>query len=222
MSSDSAPATGPARWQVVVLVVALCLVAGVVGWGIGQAASDDDSFSDVDVGFLADMSVHHNGAIGMSFDHLNRGDDPVVEHFARDIILSQSQEIAVMNALLDESGDTRATSDDIAMDWMGMTVPESAMPGMPTAAELRELTAASGAEADDLFTTLMIRHHAAGAAMAEHAAEHGENAKVRRLARAMAEVQRTEINEMNARRKVLGLSPVDAASLEELAAAHGH
>ena len=121
-----------------------------------------------------------------------------------------------------ESGDTEAAGDDVAMDWMGMTVAESEMPGMPTAEELQQLAAASGTEADDVFTTLMIRHHAAGAAMADHAADHGENERVRRLARAMARVQRTEINEMNARRVVLGLPRVEAASLEDLAGAHAH
>ena len=46
----------------------------------------------------------------------------------------------------------------------------------------------------------MIRHHAGGIGMAEYAAEHGENAGVRNLARTMAKVQRTEISEMNVRR----------------------
>ena len=213
--------TGPARWQVVALVLALCFLSGVVGWWIGRPDTSSESFSEVDVGFLADMSAHHNGAIGMSLDYLGRGADSTVDHFARDILLSQTQEIAVMNALLDDSGNQTATSDDVAMDWMGLPVAEAEMPGMPTAAELRALSEAEGATADDTFTTLMIRHHAAGAAMADYAAEHGENERVRRLARAMARVQRTEINEMNSRRVALGLSRVDAASLEDLAESHG-
>ena len=220
--SDADVTTGPARWQVIALVVALCFLAGVVGWWIGRDDSGSESFSDVDVGFLADMSTHHNGAIGMSLDYLGHGADSIVDHFARDILLSQTQEIAVMNALLDDSGDTAASADDVAMDWMGLAVPESEMPGMPTPEESVSLAAAEGADADDRFTTLMIRHHAAGAAMADYAAEHGENPRVRRLARAMAEVQRREIAEMNARRDVLGLAKVDAASLDELADAHSH
>jgi hypothetical protein len=129
VSEPTAVARGPARWQVVALVVALCFLAGVVGWLIGRSDDGDESFSAVDVGFLADMSTHHNGAISMSLDYLNRGGDSIVDHFERDILLAQTQEIAVMNALLDDSGDTRASSDDIAMDWMGMTVPEGRCPG---------------------------------------------------------------------------------------------
>jgi uncharacterized protein (DUF305 family) len=216
------PARGPSRWQVVVLVVALCFLAGVIGYWIGQP-DRAESFSDVDVGFLADMTTHHQSAVAMSLDYLNRGSDPTVEHFAQDILLSQTQEVAVMNSLLVDAGTPASVSDDVAMDWMGMAVAPSAMPGMPTNAEQAALAAAQGAAADDLFTELMIRHHAAGAAMADFAAENGSNSKVRSLAAAMAKVQRTEINEMNTRRVALALSPVDVSGIEhETAGAHVH
>jgi uncharacterized protein (DUF305 family) len=68
----------------------------------------------------------------------------------------------------------------------------------------------------------MIRHHAAGAAMAEYAGEHGENERVRRLARAMAQIQRREISEMNSRRAVLGLPEVTPEELESSVGEHGH
>src|SRR5690242_18880241 len=89
---------GPAVWQVAVLVVGLCFLAGVIGWWINEP--DDQSFNAVDTGFLADMETHHNGAINLSFDYLDRAHDPVVKHFAQEIISSQSQELAVMNSYL--------------------------------------------------------------------------------------------------------------------------
>jgi uncharacterized protein (DUF305 family) len=55
--------------------------------------------------------------------------------------------------------------------------------------------------------------------MADDAAEHGENDAVKRLATSMAKLQRSEIAEMNSRRKFLGLEPVDATKLEQL---HSH
>ncbi len=70
--------------------------------------------------------------------------------------------------------------------------------------------------AREIFMHLMIRHHAAGAAMAEYAAAHGENDGVKQLAAAMARVQRTEVAEMNSRRKALGLAPVSADELQQL------
>jgi uncharacterized protein (DUF305 family) len=200
-------------------VVALCFLAGVVGWWLNEP--DDDSFSKVDVGFMTDMETHHNGAINMSFDYLDRSHDPVVKHFAQEIISSQTQELAVMNSYLNRAGGADAAGDgSVAMAWMGHPVRPADMPGMPTKAELAQLDESSGLEADDLFTHLMIRHHAGGIAMAEYAAEHGEHAGVRNLARTMARVQRTEINEMNVRRVALGLEPIPQSEISGLETVH--
>ena len=61
---------------------------------------------------------------------------------------------------------------------------------MPVNASAREISALaatldpnvfqhhSAIDADDVFTHLMLRHHAAGSAMAAYAAEHGEHAGV--------------------------------------------
>jgi uncharacterized protein (DUF305 family) len=214
------PGHGPARWQVIVLVAALCFLSGVVGWWLNQPGTK--SFSAVDTGFLADMETHHNGAINMSFDYLDRSHDPVVKHFAQEIISSQTQELAAMNTYLNQAGGTKAVGDpSVAMAWMGHPVRPADMPGMPTQDELAQLDASQGLAADDLFTHLMIRHHAGGIAMSEYAARHGENAGVRKLAAAMATVQRSEIDEMNTRRVVLGLAPVSQSEIQQLEHVHG-
>ena len=207
-------------WQVIVLIVLLCLFSGFIGWQIAEP--DGETFNDVDVGFLADMTTHHQGAIDLSFDYLSREHDAVVAHFAREIILSQTQEIAVMNSMVSDAGNAATAGNDIAMDWMGMAVEPAQMPGMPTDDEVAALRTATGPDADDQFTRLMIRHHAAGASMAEYAAKHGENDKVRRLAASMARVQRTEIQEIEARRAALGLPRVDTSDLDDMAAHGGH
>jgi uncharacterized protein (DUF305 family) len=210
---------GPAAWQVVVVVVALCFLAGLFGWWLNEP--EHDSFNSVDVGFLNDMETHHNGAINLSFDYLDRSHDPVVKHFAQEIISSQSQELAAMNTYLNQAGGADAVGDtDVAMAWMGHPVAPTDMPGMPTKAERAELDAAQGLTADDVFTRLMIRHHAGGIAMAEYAAAHGEHPGVRKFAATMAAVQRTEIDEMNARRVALGLSPVPRSEIQALEHVH--
>jgi uncharacterized protein (DUF305 family) len=208
---------GPARWQVVVLVIALCFLAGVVGWWLNQA--DDPAFNAVDTGFLADMETHHNSAINMSFDYLDRSHDPVVKHFAQEIISSQSQELAVMNSYLNSSG-VDLTDDRVAMAWMGHPVAPADMPGMPTKAQLAALDASQGLEADDVFTHLMIDHHAGGIGMAEYAAAHGEHTGVRNFARAMAKVQRSEIAEINTRRVQLGLPAIPQSEITGLERIH--
>jgi uncharacterized protein (DUF305 family) len=198
-------------------VVALCFLAGVVGWLIGRPG--EESFNDVDVGFLTDMETHHGGAISLAFAYLGHGNDPLVGHFAREIVVEQAQEISAMNTYLDRAGGSRS-DPELAMGWMGHPVPVARMPGMPTRAEMEALRASDGLDADDRFTRLMIRHHAAGAAMAEYEAEHGENDAVRRLAANMARLQRAELAEMNAKRRDLGLAPVDISDLEALDGAH--
>lgn len=208
----------PSRWQVVTLVVALCFLSGVVGWWIGRPT--DPSFNDVDVGFLSDMETHHTGAIALAFAYLGREHDAVVGQIAREIVLDQSQEISVMNTYLDQAGPRKSETDDVAMDWMGLAVPLSRMPGMATTEEMSQLRASAGAQADEVFTRLMIDHHAAGVAMADFEAAHGQNDDVRRLAAAMAKVQRSEIAELNHRRTTLGFAPVDAKALEDLHAEH--
>ena len=77
-----------------------------------------------------------------------------------------------------------------------------------------------GLAADDQFTRLMIRHHAGGIAMAEYAAANGKNDRVRGLAAAIAKVQRTEIVEMELRRKALGLAPVDTSDIDGVHGSH--
>ncbi len=196
-----------------IAIVALAVVVSV-GLTLFFTQDDDPSFNDVDVGFLTDMTTHHQGAITLGFEYLPGESDDVIGHTAREVILAQSQEIATMNNLLSQAGDDadQVANDDVAMEWMDHAVDPVDMPGMATAAELEELAAATGIEADDLFSRLMVAHHAAGAEMAEYAAEHGENETVRSFARKVAEIQRLEIGELNERRVAIGLEPVEPES----------
>lgn len=193
--------------RIVVGGLALLFLAGIVGWWIAQPT--DETFSNVDSGFLADMTDHHQGAINLGFAYLHNEHDQVVGNMAREIITDQSQEVGLMNTLLGDAGDPATIGDGVAMDWMGEAVSSSEMPGLATKAQFDELRAATGLEADELFTRLMIEHHAAGVGMADYAAAQGENERVRRFARGIAHVQRGEIKEMNLRREQLGLEPVE-------------
>jgi len=213
-ASPNEPAAPPVAWRLqwvrtVVLIVVLCFAAGVLGWIIGRPS--DPTFNDVDIGFLADMTEHHSGAINLAFEYLPNAEDGTLSSMAREIIVDQSQEVGFMNSLLGDVDDTSTVGDGVSMDWMGEAVASADMPGLATQADFDRLAGESGITADDDFSRLMIEHHASGVAMAEYAAAHGENEAVRRLARAMAKVQRFEINEMNLRRVALGLPEVDVS-----------
>lgn len=200
------------RTVVLIAVVAfVAFVAGVIGWFVGRPT--DESFNSVDVGFLADMTEHHSGAITLGFAYLPKNGDAVLSSIGRDIITDQSQEIGTMNGLLAKVDDASTVGDGISMDWMGHTVASADMPGLATKADDARLASESGAVADDDFSRLMINHHEAGAEMADYAARFGSNDKVRTLARAMAKVQRFEISEMNLRRQKLGFAVVPTTRL---------
>jgi uncharacterized protein (DUF305 family) len=215
-TAGTAPASPPVAWRLpwvrtVVLIAVVAFIAGVLGWFIGKPA--DASFNSVDVGFLADMTEHHSGAITLAFAYLPKNGDAVLSSMARDIITDQSQEIGTMNGLVAKVDDASTVGDGISMDWMGHTVASADMPGLATNADYARLASESGAAADDDFSRLMINHHEAGAEMADDAARFGSNDKVRALARSMAKVQRFEISEMNLRREKLGFAVVPTKRL---------
>ncbi|MET0146057.1 MAG: DUF305 domain-containing protein [Ilumatobacteraceae bacterium] len=187
-------------WQrpinVVALLVATALIAGMATWLVVDANAGEKT-SAVDVGFLQDMRVHHEQAVDMAFRYLQLPDtDPALRTVARSIVFGQGIDIGRMIQLLRDMGAPEAAETDEAMAWMGMPTTQADMPGMATEDQLAELSAASGATADQLFAQLMVAHHEGGAHMAEVAADEAANPKVRSMAESMVEGQRGEIAEL--------------------------
>ena len=187
-------------WQrpfnIAVLVVTAALVAGMIGWMVGDAGAAP-AHNDVDTGFLQDMRTHHEQAVDISLIYRSRNDiDPGLQAVARSIIRGQSLEVGRMIQLLRSFGEEEANQSDTSMLWMGMIGGQASMPGIASEAELDRLARVDGAEADRLFVELMSRHHLGGIEMADYVATHGENDEVVLMATSMAEAQRGEINEM--------------------------
>ncbi len=211
---------GPSLLQLVALVVALCAVAGIIGWRVGHTETSRPAEDSVDVGFMYDMTAHHQQAISMALIYLRHGDDPTLLQLAREIVTYQSSEIGVMNEYLSE-WDRAGNRPPLAMGWMQPPLPYDQMPGLATKAQMAELEAARGSELDDLFTALMIEHHAGGIHMAAYAATHGDEAPTRRWAAAMDDGQRGEISEMNQWRRRHGLDTIVPPFAEFTAPASG-
>jgi uncharacterized protein (DUF305 family) len=192
----------PSWLQVVALVVSVAFLTGVVAtWW----ANREPTPNATDVGFYDDMTTHHEQAVGMAITYLSHGTDPVLRFVAGKINASQNGDMRQMYTALQEWG--KKGTPDVAMEWMGMSVPQDAQPGMATKEQLDELSTARGRELDDLFSRLMISHHEGGIHMAEAAASSGKLS--RDLATFMATTQRDEIGELNTRREQLGLAPFD-------------
>jgi len=92
------------------------------------------------------------------------------------------------------------------MEWMGMASPVSAMPGMQPDAAVEQLRGVTGPDADAGFLRMMIDHHRGGLHMAEYAARHASDERVRSLAERMATQQRGEIADYRRAAERLGIT----------------
>jgi uncharacterized protein (DUF305 family) len=179
--------------QLAALGVALAFLGGAV---VYYAGSRDRSPGEVDVGFVQDMTTHHDQAVEMALIELDRGENPTVLGFAKDILIFQNRELGIMATRLDDWGSDPADRPATAMGWMDMETAPGEMPGMATEAEMDALAGAEGAAADALFLELVTEHHRGGIHMAGYAATHAGDDEVRELAGRMARWQAIEINEM--------------------------
>lgn len=211
-----------------VLLGGLALLAAVLLW---PRSPGDDS---AEAGFARDMSEHHAQAVAMSLTTLEASDNPRVTTLAYDIATTQSNQVGQMEAWL-RFWDLPMARPGDRMEWMagidgahaemGMDgdtgdlagtggEPGSPgyrpMPGMATQTELDELAAAEGEAADVLYLQLMVTHHVAGVEMAEAVLEVSGAEEVTRLAEAMVNGQRSEIELMVMMLEDLGAEPREA------------
>ena len=189
----------PSRpWLVraVVVLVACSFLAGAVGYAVGIRQQRTPS-NAVDVGFLVDMSDHHDQAVTMALSVYNRTTDPTIRSFAQDILIFQRAELGRMAAYLEDHDAVRPDYDPNrpSMAWMGMSMTASRMTGMASDDQLVALTQATGRDLDVMFLDLMTAHHRGGVEMADYAAAHAADPKVRALASRMASQQTSEIDE---------------------------
>jgi uncharacterized protein (DUF305 family) len=187
-------------WQspvnLVSVAVAIALLAGALGWVIGNNRALPDP-NTTDIGFLQDMRWHHDQAVELAFVFLNdEGTDAGLRTIAEEILVGQSLESGMMIQLLRSFGAAESNETDIAMSWMGTPTPLERMPGMASDTDIAALQVASGVEADRLFVTLMTAHHQGGIHMAQYAAEHAATADVRTMAGQIAGNQAEEIDEL--------------------------
>ena len=201
---------------VAVLLVAALVIAGTVGWLVGNNDSglSTPPESSVDAGFARDMSTHHTQAVVMAGYTRDNSDDPSIQILARDIETQQYFQIGEMQGWLDTWALSR-TSTLAQMSWMAghsHLDSDGLMPGMATPAQMDKLETLTGKPLDIYFLQLMIHHHQGGLPMAEYAAEHATEPYVRNLAQKMAQAQSNEIVQMEQMLRQRGGTPLPAPS----------
>ena len=116
-----------------------------------------------DVAFMQGMIAHHAQALTMSALVPARTQRPELQALAERIVVSQQDEIAIMQSWLRERKQAVPQASDAAH--AGHHAPSHSahdmpdMPGMLSAAQMDSLAAATGAPFERLFLRYMIQHH---------------------------------------------------------------
>ena len=182
-------------WLTLAVVVGLLLgfAAGLLAPRLARPGD-----TSPEAGFARDMSTHHAQAIEMAVLAHEKASDPNVRALAVDIALTQQAQVGMMQTWLRE-WKLDPTGSQPRMAWMPdgtAAVKDGLMPGMATDAQRAELRASTGRDFDRLFLRLMVQHHLGGVHMTEGVLELSDEPEVRRLAQAMLDGQRSEIQVM--------------------------
>ncbi|MET9318622.1 DUF305 domain-containing protein [Streptomyces sp. NPDC003038] len=216
-----------------VLLALLFAAAATVAAASGAADQRDGTpgLHSPDAGFARDMAVHHQQAVEMSFIVRDRTRDEAVRSLAYDIANTQANQRGMLLGWLDLWGLPKVVAGEPPMSWMGTTggsdagdgpaghdaggghsghgaaKPGALMPGMATKAEIAQLEAAEGRDAEVLYLQLMTDHHQGGVAMAEGCARQCRIPVERDLAQGMADAQQSELTLMADMLRQRGAAP---------------
>ncbi|MDP9368247.1 MAG: DUF305 domain-containing protein [Chloroflexota bacterium] len=193
----------------VLLIAALVAGAAVLAWQLWPRLPGDDS---VDAGFARDMATHHEQAVEMALIARDRTENEAIKYLATDVVQSQATQRGMMLGWLDVWG-LPPTGAEPAMAWMGHPT-RGRMPGMASREEIEQLEHLPLAQADAEFLRLMIRHHQSGVSMAQAGLERAGRDEVRRLARAIAQAQTSEVQQMQEILDAMASVPAPHASPE--------
>jgi uncharacterized protein (DUF305 family) len=149
-------------------------------------AAGDGTPNSADFRYAQMMIQHHAQALELTGLVPSRSASSPVKRLAERITASQKPEIGAMEGWLTHNGGAK---HEAAHD-------HSAMPGMATAAQLKQLREADGPAFDKLFLKLMITHHQGAITMATEVLAEGNNVQIEEMAGDVVAQQTVEINRM--------------------------
>jgi uncharacterized protein (DUF305 family) len=113
-----------------------------------------------DVEFMSGMIHHHAQAIVMAKWSATHGASERIQILSQRIIVSQTDEIKLMQQWLRERGEPAPEASATGRKMMmGGVEHDMLMPGMLNEQQMAQLDRARGTEFDRLFLTFMIQHH---------------------------------------------------------------
>jgi uncharacterized protein (DUF305 family) len=153
------------------------------------AQRGDDSPNAADVEYARMMIQHHAQALDMTELVPERAESTKIKKFAERISAAQGPEIGAMRGWLRNHGKKEQPEGHGGHDHAGM-------PGMVSAAQLKNLRTAEGKAFDQLFLTLMITHHEGAVMMATDVKAQGNNVQIEEMADDVIAQQTSEITRM--------------------------
>ncbi|MFS8859743.1 DUF305 domain-containing protein [Synechococcus sp. B60.1] len=153
----------------------------------------DESF---DLRFLDAMILHHEGAVSMAAEALQKSRRREILQLARAIVAAQSQEIKQMQGWR-LSWYPQAPQEPVMWhEEMGHQM--TMTPEMAAAMRMDTDLGSADPKFDLRFLKAMIQHHEGALAMAQEALEKSKRPEIRQLATAIVTTQQVEIEQMRA------------------------
>ena len=163
--------------------------------GASAGASVSTGHNKADTRFAQEMIPHHGQAIDMAKLAKTQASSAEVKKLAADIEAAQGPEIAKMTGWLKAWGEDVPSTDMSGMPGMDHGSDQS-MPGMMSTDDMHRLDKAHGADFDQMFLQMMIKHHQGAIEMAKTEQTKGQNPQAVKLAEGIEASQTAEIAEM--------------------------
>lgn len=174
----------------------------------GQHSAKSESASHAqhisgDSDYVEMLLMHHKHGIEMSQAVIDRGQSEEVEQLARNILEGQqrdSKELEQLRENLESRASAPKGTSGRSGHEAGMGHDSSSMKEMQKKmdANVEQLRAASGAEADRMFLSMMTRHHQQAITMTNAAMPKLSAPAVRQFAEKTVDMQKKEIAELKA------------------------
>jgi uncharacterized protein (DUF305 family) len=189
--------------SLVILTLFACTSAGGARTPAQQVNADAgvQAYSPADVRFMQGMIHHHAQAVVMAGWAPTHASSEAVKILAGRIDVGQRDEIAFMERWLRERHEMQHDS------MPGMTMPDTLMPGMLTPQQMQHLSAAKGAEFDDLFLRFMIQHHEGALTMVNQLFSTRGAAQEEYVFRFASDVSTDQVTEIERMRSMLATHP---------------
>ncbi len=177
-----------------ILLCALTLLScGEAPRELSPEGVEVSSGGEYDRAWIAGMIAHHEGAVEMAMVADERAKSKFVRQLSAEIIRTQTAEIEMMREI-----DARLAAAGHGVGTIGIDSYEMAH-------DIEDLRTTD--DFDKRFMSMMVPHHDGAIAMADGLKQHGQDEELARLARHIADAQRSEIRQME---QELAIEPHEA------------